>query len=79
VFIANLFGYLLRRSLLLIIKAYQITISPVLGPTCRFHPTCSNYAIEALKTKPLFEALYLIPARIFRCNPLFDGGEDPVK
>tara|TARA_B100001142_G_scaffold82719_1_gene83782 strand:- start:1071 stop:1226 length:156 start_codon:yes stop_codon:yes gene_type:complete len=51
----------------------------MLGPTCRFHPTCSNYAIEALKTKPLFEAFYLISARVLRCNPLFDGGEDPVK
>tara|TARA_B100000902_G_scaffold261884_1_gene248146 strand:+ start:345 stop:584 length:240 start_codon:yes stop_codon:yes gene_type:complete len=79
VFIVNLFERLLRGSALLIIKAYQITISPILGPTCRFHPTCSNYAIEALKTKPLFEAFYIISTRVLRCNPLFDGGEDPVK
>ena len=55
-----------------------MTVSPTLGPTCRFHPTCSNYAIDALEKKTLLKGLYLIVVRILKCNPLFKGGQDPV-
>ena len=51
----------------------------MLSPSCRYHPTCSNYAIEAINKKPLFEALYLILIRVLKCNPLFGSGEDPVR
>jgi len=66
------------------IRLYQITISPVLhaigGGTfgCRFHPTCSRYALGCLRTHALPQALYLSLRRILKCNPWHPGGEDPV-
>ncbi|MDP6169416.1 MAG: membrane protein insertion efficiency factor YidD [Candidatus Marinimicrobia bacterium] len=69
---------MLRRSLLFFIKTYQVTISPMLGPVCRFHPTCSHYAIEALEKKTLPMGVFLIVVRVLKCNPLFKGGQDPV-
>ena len=58
------------------IKAYQYTISPLLGNNCRFYPTCSNYALEALKEYKLFRALKLIIVRVLRCNPWGGSGVD---
>ena len=58
------------------IKAYQYTISPLLGNNCRFYPTCSNYALEALKEYTLFRAFKLIIVRILRCNPWGGSGVD---
>ncbi len=75
----SLFGQTVKRLLLAFIKGYQLAISPLVGPSCRFHPTCSNYAAEAIKNKSLFVATYLIVGRLIRCNPFFKGGEDPVK
>ena len=72
-------GQIVKRIFLIIIKGYQLTISPLVGPSCRFHPTCSNYAVEAIEKKSLFVATYLIVGRLLRCNPFFKGGEDPVK
>ncbi|MCX7963656.1 MAG: membrane protein insertion efficiency factor YidD [Candidatus Sumerlaea chitinivorans] len=60
------------------IRLYQRLISPVLPPSCRFYPTCSNYALEALQTHGLFRALGLIVWRLARCQPLCKGGYDPV-
>ncbi|MFL3004917.1 MAG: membrane protein insertion efficiency factor YidD [Candidatus Neomarinimicrobiota bacterium] len=65
-------------SLSYIIKSYQIAISPLLGKNCRFHPTCSNYALEALKKKGLLVGVFLSIKRILKCNPFFAGGYDPV-
>ena len=59
-----------------IIKAYQYIISPVLGNNCRFYPTCSNYALEALKEYKLFSAVKLIIIRVLRCNPWGGSGID---
>lgn len=62
----------------LLISAYQAIISPLLGPRCRFHPTCSAYALEALKIHgPLF-GLWLATKRILSCSGLSAGGIDPV-
>ncbi len=72
-------GQIIKRIFLVFIKGYQIIISPLVGPSCRFHPTCSNYAVEAIEKKSLFVAAYLIIVRLLRCNPFFKGGEDPVR
>jgi putative membrane protein insertion efficiency factor len=67
------------RSLFIgIIKLYQILISPLLGPNCRFHPTCSHYAIEAIAKHGVFKGGYLSVRRLIKCQPLHEGGLDPV-
>lgn len=68
----------MRKILIYIIKLYQKFISPAFPNTCRFYPTCSNYAIEALKKHGIFKGLWLSIIRILKCNPLNDGGFDYV-
>ena len=60
------------------IRLYKAVISPLLPPSCRFFPTCSEYAVEALKKHGLFFGVYLSVRRILRCNPFCRGGYDPV-
>ena len=60
------------------VKCYKKLISPLLPKTCRFTPTCSSYAIEALQIHGVFKGLYLSIKRILRCNPFCSGGYDPV-
>ena len=62
-----------------LIKAYQFIISPLLGNSCRFLPTCSEYTIECLKTFGFFKGLYFSFKRILSCHPWSGGGFDPVK
>ena len=65
--------------LIKIIKFYQILISPHLGSNCKFYPTCSNYAIEALRKYGFFKGFYLSVSRILKCNPWNKNcGCDPV-
>ena len=67
------------RSLFIgIIKLYQILISPLLGPNCRFHPTCSHYAIEAIARHGVLKGGYLSVRRLIKCQPLHEGGFDSV-
>lgn len=61
-----------------IIRLYQKTISPQKIPSCRFTPTCSQYAIEAIKVHGAFKGSMLAFWRVLRCNPLCKGGYDPV-
>jgi uncharacterized protein len=61
-----------------LIKIYQWIISPVLGPKCRFTPTCSNYALEAFKKYGVFKGCWLTIKRIGRCHPWGGHGYDPV-
>lgn len=61
-----------------LIRFYQMAISPFLGNNCRFHPTCSHYMLEALKTHGLLKGLYLGSKRILRCHPWGGSGYDPV-
>ncbi|GAB4112948.1 MAG: membrane protein insertion efficiency factor YidD [Spirochaetota bacterium] len=61
-----------------LIKLYKLVISPVLPNACRFYPTCSQYAIEALTRYGLFKGGFLSIKRILRCHPFCDGGYDPV-
>ena len=68
----------MSRLLVKFLKFYQKKISPRKIPCCRFVPTCSSYAIEALEVHGLFKGLGLTFWRILRCNPLCKGGFDPV-
>jgi hypothetical protein len=61
-----------------LIKLYQNTVSKVLPPVCRFQPTCSHYAFEAIKKYGLARGSWLAAKRIARCNPFSEGGYDPV-
>ena len=63
---------------MLCVRAYQIVLSPHLGASCRFEPSCSNYAIEALRVHGAFKGLYLILRRLMRCRPFGPSGYDPV-
>lgn len=66
------------RLLILLIQAYRLVLSPLLGPRCRFHPTCSAYAIEAIRLHGALHGSALAARRIVRCHPLNPGGIDPV-
>jgi len=61
-----------------LIKIYQFLISPIIGKNCRFNPTCSNYALEALKKHGLFLGIYYSIIRISKCHPWGGSGHDPV-
>ncbi len=64
--------------LYLLIRFYQLFISPIIGPRCRFYPTCSSYTIEALKTHGVICGSWLAIKRISSCHPGNPGGVDPV-
>ena len=66
------------KAFILLIRAYQSLISPLLPPSCRFTPSCSNYGIEALQKHGLIHGSYLTISRILRCHPWSKGGHDPV-
>ena len=68
----------MRRLLQLIIRSYQLAISPLLGHHCRFYPCCSQYAIDALDEHGIFHGAWLALKRLGRCHPLCEGGLDPV-
>jgi putative membrane protein insertion efficiency factor len=61
-----------------LIKFYQITLSPLVGRGCRFHPTCSNYGLDAFRLYGPFKAMWMTACRIGRCHPFHRGGYDPV-
>jgi uncharacterized protein len=69
---------LLARVACLLIRAYQLTLSPLLGNCCRFEPSCSHYAAEAIRRHGLLRGAALAAWRIVRCNPFCRGGYDPV-
>ena len=64
--------------MVLLVRYYQMLISPMLPPSCRFTPTCSTYMIEALQKRGPLVGLWLGIRRILRCNPWHPGGYDPV-
>lgn len=69
---------LIVRALASPIRVYQRWISPALPPRCRFYPTCSSYALEALAVHGPAKGLWLVVRRVTRCHPFHPGGYDPV-
>lgn len=67
-----------RRAVLLPVRAYQVLISPVLPARCRYYPTCSQYAVEAIARLGILRGVVLAGWRLLRCNPFSPGGLDPV-
>ncbi|HBL83938.1 MAG: membrane protein insertion efficiency factor YidD [Clostridiales bacterium GWF2_38_85] len=68
----------MKYLFMLPIKFYRKFISPYTPPSCRFTPSCSQYALEALDKHGVFIGLWLAVIRVLRCNPFFKGGYDPV-
>ena len=75
----NSFLKLTGMPIILIVRIYQIFISPLTPATCRFYPTCSTYFIQALEKYGLIKGTYLGIKRILRCHPWNPGGYDPLK
>ncbi|MFL5774197.1 MAG: membrane protein insertion efficiency factor YidD [Flavisolibacter sp.] len=74
----KLFLRILALPFMALIKLYQLILSPLLGPKCRFTPTCSQYAMEAFKKYGVFKGFWLSARRISRCHPWGGHGYDPV-
>jgi len=68
----------MNRLLVWLVRGYQLLVSPMLGQNCRFYPTCSNYAIEALRTHGAARGGWLAARRVCRCHPWNPGGVDLV-
>ena len=68
----------MKRILIAIVRGYKKYISPLLPPSCRFTPTCSEYAMEAIPKHGAWKGSWLALWRILRCNPFCKGGYDPV-
>jgi len=69
---------LIRLPFILLIKFYQFVISPAIGPKCRYTPTCSHYALEAINKYGVLKGMWLAIKRIGRCHPWGGHGHDPV-
>ncbi|HKV41537.1 MAG TPA: membrane protein insertion efficiency factor YidD [Blastocatellia bacterium] len=68
----------MKRALVLAVRGYQLIISPILPPSCRFTPTCSHYTLEAIQKYGAGRGLYMGMRRLLRCHPFHKGGYDPV-
>ncbi|HEX2982304.1 MAG TPA: membrane protein insertion efficiency factor YidD [Ignavibacteriales bacterium] len=69
----------MRHIFIFLIRIYQKFISPLFPPSCRFYPTCSEYAVQALNKYGFFKGSAMAVWRILRCNPFNKGGYDPVE
>jgi putative membrane protein insertion efficiency factor len=69
---------MLARLLVVLVRGYQLAISPLLPPACRYTPTCSQYAIDALRQHGAMKGSWLALRRLGRCHPFRPGGYDPV-
>lgn len=70
---------MIRKFLIALLRFYKAAISPYLGNNCRFTPTCSEYAMQAIERYGPFKGIGLATWRVLRCNPFCKGGYDPVK
>lgn len=68
----------MTQALLLLVRLYQAALSPLLGGACRFHPSCSHYAIEAIERHGAARGAWMALKRVLRCHPFAAGGFDPV-
>ena len=69
---------MMRTALIMVVRGYQEAIGPLLPPACRYYPSCSNYAIEAIEKYGAWRGGWMAVRRIGRCHPLRPGGYDPV-
>ena len=69
---------MISKMLIALIRVYQFAISPLLGQRCRYYPSCSSYAVEALREQGALRGMGLASWRLLRCNPFSNGGYDPV-
>ena len=74
----KIFKRILVFPLIVLVRFYQLCISPLLPPSCRYTPTCSQYALEALRKYGPFKGLWLTLKRLARCHPWGGSGYDPV-
>ena len=72
------FLYIASLPFIALIRLYQVLISPILGPKCRFTPSCSNYSLQAFAKYGLFKGFWLTVKRIAKCHPWGGHGYDPV-
>jgi hypothetical protein len=68
-----------KAIFMLPIRLYQRVVSPFIAPRCKYHPSCSEYAVQAIRTQGVARGLVLAGWRILRCNPWSNGGLDPVE
>lgn len=68
----------MQKILIAVIRVYRYLLSPWLGRSCRFHPSCSQYALESIETHGSLRGSWLALRRLLRCHPWHDGGNDPV-
>jgi len=68
----------MKHLVLILIKLYQKALSPFVGHRCRFYPSCSSYAYEAISKFGFFKGVFLSTRRLLKCHPLHPGGFDPV-
>ncbi|HXI88994.1 MAG TPA: membrane protein insertion efficiency factor YidD [Blastocatellia bacterium] len=69
----------MKVVLIFFIRTYRLLISPLLPPSCRFTPTCSEYAMQAIEKYGALRGVYLAARRLLRCHPFHSGGYDPVR
>jgi len=69
----------MKKIVVALLKIYRNYISPLMLSRCRFYPSCSSYAIEAIEEKGLFSGIYMTLRRLSRCHPFSKGGYDPVE
>ena len=68
----------MKKAVIKVIRIYQLVLSPTLGSNCRFQPTCSQYAIDAVNEHGVFKGVFLSMKRLAKCHPFHPGGFDPV-
>lgn len=69
---------MIKKALILIIRMYQVAVSPLLGPCCRFYPSCSEYSAEAIRRHGVLKGVVLGVFRLCKCHPFHSGGVDLV-
>ena len=68
----------MSKVLIALLRVYQVVVSPLVGPRCKYYPSCSSYAIEAVRVHGALRGAGMAAWRVLRCNPLSNGGLDPV-
>lgn len=72
-------GYYIDKALIFLVRGYQLFLSPLLGPSCRFYPSCSEYTVEAIRKYGSLKGVWMGFKRLIRCHPWNAGGYDPLR